>query len=247
MKGFLDPLREVATHSLRNAALVACCFLALCLWYFLLVRIRLGIDTQEASGTVLDIYTRYAQTRGQFVHSKCHEQDDSQQTWENLTNQVRKITFQRIFSLISNFRHRWFFQSMVISIIDERGGAQTQINQGQKSWESFPASLLVSGLKQWQVQRVHSVHMPQAFLGSRRLQVAHPLLKGAQHSLWRTRRRGQVCIPSNDGENNSQTQYDMDLRLWVVCEPGWEKRKVTLCLLKSPLKFVIFSHCKYQQ
>lgn len=80
MKGFLDPLRGVATHSLRNAALVACCFLALCLWYFPLVRIRLGIDTQEASGTLLDIYTRYAQTRGQLVHPKCHAQDDTQQT-----------------------------------------------------------------------------------------------------------------------------------------------------------------------
>lgn len=214
MKGFLDPLRVVTTHRLRNVALVAWCFLAFCLWYFPFVCIRLGTDTGETSGTLMDIYIRHAQTGGQLVHPKCHAQDDNQQTWENLTNQVRKIAFQSIFSLISNFRHRWFFQSMVISIIDERRGGRHQ-KKKNKGRNPERASLLPYLYLSWDSDRSNvfiQSTCPKPFWGARgcRLPTLHQT--GAQHRLWRTQGREKVCIPSNDGENNYQTQDDLDLR-----------------------------------
>lgn len=78
-------------------------------------------------------------------------------------NKVRKIAFQSLFNLISNFRHRWFFQSMVISIIDDRNKRKRE-NPRSEILRELPHFLIYIILKPWQTQRIHSVHILQPFL-----------------------------------------------------------------------------------
>lgn len=249
MKGFLDPLRVVTTHRLRNVALVAWCFLAFCLWYFPFVCIRLGTDTGETSGTLMDIYIRHAQTGGQLVHPKCHAQDDNQQTWENLTNQVRKIAFQSIFSLISNFRHRWFFQSMVISIIDERRGGRHQKKKTRAEIPRERPCFLTCICPETVTDPMcsFSPHAP-SLSGEPEAAGCPPSTKQELSTDFEGHRVGRRCAsPATMEKTTIRPRMTWIWGLWVVHESGWERRKVILYLLKSLLKFVIFSYCKYQQ
>lgn len=102
-------------------------------------------------------------------------------------NKVRKIAFQSLFNLISNFRHRWFFQSMVISIIDDRNKRRRE-NPRSEILRELP-HFLIYICPETVTDPTHSLgpHSPALpgllDAGCCRSQTLHQ--KGAQHRLWR--------------------------------------------------------------
>jgi hypothetical protein len=152
-----DPCeRDAQPPKVENLCSSKRCLLAFCLCYFPSVCICLWIGAWEATVNLLNIHAlhvyEHSYTDKRLTCSSqtpCMGQQPANRSCQRKPdNQVRKITSQRLFNLIGNFRHHWFLQSMVISIIDERNKIKKikkEKTQGRKSWENVPTSLFISG------------------------------------------------------------------------------------------------------